>query len=292
VAVELYSLTKSFSMAGWRVAFLVGNAEIVAALTKLKSYLDYGTFPTHPDRRHRGHERGARLPEVGQRDLPARRDALCDGLNRIGWNLTPPKGTMFRVGAIPEPYREMGSLEFSPSWCPKPRWRRHPGSGSGPAGGTARAVRLIENEQRIGQARPQPSPSPHQAALTPQSRCTDSRRAQRPEGGYKGIRVFEAQRELPQLDRNARPHARTLGSTVIKTSPVVAAVHEPTVPPAVHADAPTGPVRAWTPADLAHRDGGAKSPSHADAPACSPSSSTWLSPGPCRALRAGGAAAP
>src|SRR5690349_6469790 len=109
-AVELYSMTKSFSMAGWRVAFMVGNAEVVAALTKLKSYLDYGTFqpiqiaatvtlnedPDHPR-------------EV----LPiyqARRDALCDGMARIGWEMTPPQATLFAWAPIPEPYRELGSI--------------------------------------------------------------------------------------------------------------------------------------------------------------------------------------
>ncbi len=151
-AVELYSMTKSFSMAGWRVAFLVGNQEVVQALAKLKSYLDYGTFqpiqiaatvtlnedPDHPR-------------EV----LPiyqARRDALCDGLNRIGWEIEPPRGTMFAWAPIPEPYREMGSVEFASFLVREAQVATSPGVGFGPGGDGHVRFALIENEQRIGQA--------------------------------------------------------------------------------------------------------------------------------------------
>jgi len=151
-AVELYSMTKSFSMAGWRVAFMVGNAEVVAALTKLKSYLDYGTFqpiqiaatvtlnedPDHPR-------------EV----LPiyqARRDALCDGLARIGWEMTPPQATMFAWAPIPEPYRELGSIEFASMLVREAQVAVSPGVGFGPGGDGHVRFALIENEQRIGQA--------------------------------------------------------------------------------------------------------------------------------------------
>jgi alanine-synthesizing transaminase len=151
-SVELYSMTKSFSMAGWRTAFMVGNPEIVAALTKLKSYLDYGTFqpiqiaatvtlnedPDHPR-------------EV----LPiyqARRDALCDGLDRIGWELTPPMGTMFVWAPIPEPYREMGSVEFASFLVREANVATSPGVGFGPGGDGHVRFALIENEQRISQA--------------------------------------------------------------------------------------------------------------------------------------------
>ena len=151
-AVELYSMTKSFSMAGWWVAFMVGNAEVVAALTKLKSYLDYGAFqpiqiaatvtlnedPDHPR-------------EV----LPiyqARRDALCDGLGRIGWEMTPPQATMFAWAPIPEPYREMGSIEFASMLVREAQAAVSPGVGFGPGGDGHVRFALIENEQRIGQA--------------------------------------------------------------------------------------------------------------------------------------------
>ena len=152
VAVELYSLTKSFSMAGWRVAFLVGNAEIVAALTKLKSYLDYGTFQPIQIAAIVAMNEVPDYPKWVNENYLARRDALCDGLNRIGWNLTPPQGTMFVWAPIPEPYREMGSLEFSSFLVSEAEVATSPGVGFGPGGDGHVRFALIENEQRIGQA--------------------------------------------------------------------------------------------------------------------------------------------
>ena len=152
VAVELYSLTKSFSMAGWRVAFLVGNAEIVQALTKLKSYLDYGTFQPIQIAAIVAMNEAPDYPKWVNETYLARRDALCDGLNRIGWSLTPPKGTMFVWAPIPEPYREMGSLEFSSFLVSEAEVATSPGVGFGPGGDGHVRFALIENEQRIGQA--------------------------------------------------------------------------------------------------------------------------------------------
>ncbi len=152
VAVELYSLTKSFSMAGWRVAFLVGNPEIVAALTKLKSYLDYGTFQPIQIAAIVAMNEVPDYPKWVNETYQARRDALCDGLKRIGWNLTPPKGTMFVWAPIPEPYREMGSLEFSSFLVSEAEVATSPGVGFGPGGDGHVRFALIENEQRIGQA--------------------------------------------------------------------------------------------------------------------------------------------
>ncbi|MGD0380024.1 MAG: aminotransferase class I/II-fold pyridoxal phosphate-dependent enzyme [Acidimicrobiales bacterium] len=152
VAVELYSLTKSFSMAGWRVAFMVGNAEIVAALTKLKSYLDYGTFQPIQIAAIVAMNEVPDYPKWVNENYLARRDALCDGLNRIGWNLTPPKGTMFVWAPIPEPYREMGSLEFASFLVSEAEVATSPGVGFGPGGDGHVRFALIENEQRIGQA--------------------------------------------------------------------------------------------------------------------------------------------
>jgi alanine-synthesizing transaminase len=152
VAVELYSLTKSFSMAGWRVAFLVGNAEAVAALTKLKSYLDYGTFQPIQIAAIVAMNESPDYPKWVNDTYQARRDALCDGLNRIGWNLTPPKGTMFVWAPIPEPYLEMGSLEFSSYLVSEAEVATSPGVGFGPGGDPYVRFALIENEQRIGQA--------------------------------------------------------------------------------------------------------------------------------------------
>jgi|SRR5579875_1299738 len=152
VAVELYSLTKSFSMAGWRVAFLVGNAEVVAALTKLKSYLDYGTFQPIQIAAIVAMNEAPDYPKVVNETYQARRDALCDGLARIGWHVVPPKGTMFVWAPIPEPYRAMGSLHFASFLVESAEVATSPGVGFGPGGDGHVRFALIENEQRIGQA--------------------------------------------------------------------------------------------------------------------------------------------
>jgi alanine-synthesizing transaminase len=152
VAVELYSLTKSFSMAGWRVAFLAGNRDVVAALTKLKSYLDYGTFQPIQIAAIVAMNEAPEYPKEVNGVYRARRDALCDGLNRIGWSITPPLGTMFVWAPIPEPYREMGSLEFSSFLVSEAEVATSPGVGFGPGGDGHVRFALIENEQRIGQA--------------------------------------------------------------------------------------------------------------------------------------------
>jgi alanine-synthesizing transaminase len=150
-AVELYSMTKAYSMAGWRMAYLVGKAEVVQALAKLKSYLDYGAFqpiqiaatvtlnedPDHPER--------------AQAIYQSRRDALCDGLARIGWEVEPPRGTMFLWAPIPEPYRELGSVEFASMLVKEAKVATSPGVGFGPGGDGHVRFALIENEQRIGQ---------------------------------------------------------------------------------------------------------------------------------------------
>ncbi len=104
VAVELYSMTKSYSMAGWRMAFMVGNAKVVAALTKLKSYLDYGSFQPIQIAATVTLNEAIDYPAEVCGVYQARRDALCDGLNRIGWSIEPPKGTMFAWAPIPEQY--------------------------------------------------------------------------------------------------------------------------------------------------------------------------------------------
>ncbi|MEC8974572.1 MAG: aminotransferase class I/II-fold pyridoxal phosphate-dependent enzyme [Actinomycetota bacterium] len=152
VAVELYSMTKSFSMAGWRVAFMLGNSEVVAALAKIKSYLDYGTFQpiqiaaTVTINEARDH------PKEVNKIYQSRRDTLCEGLNRIGWNMEPPKGTMFAWAPIPEPYKDMGSIEFA-SWLVKEaKVATSPGVGFGPGGEGYIRFALIENEQRTSQA--------------------------------------------------------------------------------------------------------------------------------------------
>ncbi|MGI8491632.1 MAG: aminotransferase class I/II-fold pyridoxal phosphate-dependent enzyme [Acidimicrobiales bacterium] len=151
VAVELYTMTKSFSMAGWRVAFLVGNPEIVAALTKLKSYLDYGTFQPIQIAAIVAMNEAPDYPQVVNEIYRSRRDTLCDGLNRIGWKVERPKGTMFVWAPIPEPYKEMGSLEFAKHLVVEAEVATSPGVGFGKGGEGFVRFALIENDQRVQQ---------------------------------------------------------------------------------------------------------------------------------------------
>ena len=151
-AVELYTLTKSFSMAGWRSGFLVGNPEIVAALTKLKSYLDYGTFQPIQIASIVAMNEAPNYPEEICAIYQDRRNALCDGLNRIGWDITPPRGSMFIWAPIPEPYRHLGALDFSKLLVQEADVATSPGVGFGPGGDGHVRFALIENEQRIAQA--------------------------------------------------------------------------------------------------------------------------------------------
>ena len=152
VAVELYSMTKSFSMAGWRVAFMLGNSEVIAALAKIKSYLDYGTFQPIQIAATVTINEASDHPKEVNKIYQSRRDALCDGLNRIGWSIEPPKGTMFAWAPIPEQYKHMGSIEFA-SWLVKEaKVATSPGVGFGPGGEGYVRFALIENEQRTSQA--------------------------------------------------------------------------------------------------------------------------------------------
>jgi alanine-synthesizing transaminase len=151
-AVELYSMTKSFSMAGWRVAYLVGNSEVVQALAKLKSYLDYGTFQPIQIAATVTMNEAQDYPKHVREIYQSRRDALCDGLDRIGWNFPRPRGTMFAWAPIPEPYRDMGSIEFAKMVVTDANVALSPGIGFGPGGDGYVRFALIENEQRINQA--------------------------------------------------------------------------------------------------------------------------------------------
>jgi alanine-synthesizing transaminase len=151
-AVELYSMTKSFSMAGWRVAFLVGNREVVQALAKLKSYLDYGTFQPIQIAATVTLNEAVDFPLEVLDCYQRRRDALCDGLDRIGWHIPRPRGTMFAWAPIPAAYAELGSVEFASLLVREAHVATSPGVGFGPGGEGFVRFALIENEQRIGQA--------------------------------------------------------------------------------------------------------------------------------------------
>jgi alanine-synthesizing transaminase len=152
VAVELYSMTKSFSMAGWRVAFMLGNKEVIAALAKMKSYLDYGTFQPIQIAATVTLNEVPDHPKLVNDIYQSRRDALCNGLARIGWDITPPQGTMFAWAPIPEPYRHMGSIEFASWLVTEAKVATSPGVGFGPGGEGYVRFALIENEQRTQQA--------------------------------------------------------------------------------------------------------------------------------------------
>src|SRR3954469_4262630 len=152
VAVELYTMTKSFSMAGWRVGFLVGNKEVVQALTKIKSYLDYGTFQPIQIPAIVARNEAPDYPKEVNEIYQGRRDALCDGVARIGWDIPKPKGTMFVWAPIPEPYQEIGSLDFAKMLVTDAKVAVSPGMGFGHGGEGFVRFALIENEQRIAQA--------------------------------------------------------------------------------------------------------------------------------------------
>jgi alanine-synthesizing transaminase len=152
VAVEFYSLSKSYNMPGWRVGFMCGNATLVAALARMKSYLDYGMFTPIQVAAITALEgpQGC-VAEIAERYC-SRRDVLCDGLNSVGWELEKPQGTMFVWAPIPEPYRDMGSLEFSKLLLKEAKVAVSPGIGFGEYGDDHVRFGLIENEHRTRQA--------------------------------------------------------------------------------------------------------------------------------------------
>ena len=152
VAVEQYSMTKSFSMAGWRSAFMLGNAEVVQALVKLKSYLDYGMFQPVQIAATVTMNEAPDFPDEVRATYESRCDTLIDGLARIGWDVPKPGGTMFVLAPIPEPYAEMDSVEFCSMIVRDADVALSPGVGFGPGGEGFVRFALIENEKRIQQA--------------------------------------------------------------------------------------------------------------------------------------------
>jgi alanine-synthesizing transaminase len=151
-AVELYSLTKSFSMAGWRVGFVLGRTDVVGALAKLKSYLDYGTFQPIQIAATVTLREAPEYPVEVCEIYRSRRDALCSGLARAGWHVDPPRGTMFVWAPIPERFQDLGSLEFALRLARDADVAVSPGIGFGDGGDGHVRFALVENEQRIGQA--------------------------------------------------------------------------------------------------------------------------------------------
>ena len=152
IAVESFTLSKSYNMPGWRVGFMCGNSTLIGALARMKSYLDYGMFTPI--------QVAAIAALEGPQDCVSeicelyrkRRDVLCDGLNAIGWPVERPKATMFVWAPIPEPYRALGSLEFCKKLLAEARVAVSPGIGFGEYGDDHVRFGLIENEQRTRQA--------------------------------------------------------------------------------------------------------------------------------------------
>ncbi|MES9987207.1 MAG: alanine transaminase [Candidatus Thiodiazotropha endolucinida] len=152
IAVEFYSLSKSYNMPGWRVGFMSGNKTLVAALARIKSYLDYGTFTPI--------QVAAIAALEGPQDVVKeicgmyqnRRDVLCDGLINVGWRVEKPKATMFVWAPIPDAYKSMGSLEFSKKLLSEAKVAVSPGIGFGEHGDDHVRFGLIENEHRTRQA--------------------------------------------------------------------------------------------------------------------------------------------
>ncbi|HEY6281225.1 MAG TPA: alanine transaminase [Burkholderiales bacterium] len=152
VAVEFYTLSKSYNMPGWRVGFMVGCKKLVAALARLKSYHDYGTFTPIQVASILALEGPQDCVEEIRHTYQSRRDALCKGLRAINWTVQVPKATMFVWAQIPEAYRTMGSLEFSKKLLADAKIAVSPGVGFGEYGDDHVRFALIENEARMRQA--------------------------------------------------------------------------------------------------------------------------------------------
>jgi len=152
VAVEFYSLSKTYNMPGWRMGFMVGNKDIVAALAKVKSYLDYGTFQPLQIASCAALNGPQECVEEIRLMYQSRRDVLIDGLHKMGWMAEKPKATMFVWAEIPDEFKPMGSLEFSKQMLTQGGVAVSPGIGFGDYGDEYVRIALIENEHRTRQA--------------------------------------------------------------------------------------------------------------------------------------------
>lgn len=152
IAVEFFSMSKSYNMPGWRVGFMVGNPILVNALTRMKSYLDYGTFTPIQVAAITALEEDQQCVSEICETYRNRRDVLCEGLNAAGWEVESPKGTMFVWAPIPDQFRDMGSLEFAKKLLLEAKVAASPGIGFGSYGDQFVRFALIENEHRTRQA--------------------------------------------------------------------------------------------------------------------------------------------
>lgn len=152
IAVEFFSLSKSYNMPGWRVGFCCGNPELVGALARIKSYMDYGTFTPIQVAAIAALEGDQKCVADITEMYRSRRDVMCDGLEAAGWPVERPKATMFVWARIPEQYRHMGSLEFAKKLLIEAKVAVSPGIGFGDYGDEYVRIALIENEHRTRQA--------------------------------------------------------------------------------------------------------------------------------------------
>lgn len=152
IAVEFFSLSKSYNMPGWRVGFCCGNSTLIRALGRIKSYMDYGTFTPIQVAAISALEGDQACVEQIRLQYKSRRDVLCEGLNSIGWQVSKPKATMFVWARIPEAYREEGSLEFCKRLLQDAKVAVSPGVGFGEYGDDHVRFALIENGHRTRQA--------------------------------------------------------------------------------------------------------------------------------------------
>ena len=152
VAVEFFTMSKSYNMAGWRIGFMVGNAEIVGALARIKSYHDYGTFTPIQVAAIAALDGPQDCVEEVRQKYQARRDVLAKGLHEMGWMVEVPKASMYIWAEIPEPYKALGSLEFAKKLLNEAKVAVSPGVGFGELGDDHVRFALIENEHRIRQA--------------------------------------------------------------------------------------------------------------------------------------------
>jgi alanine-synthesizing transaminase len=152
VAVEFFTMSKSYNMAGWRVGFMVGNRELVAALARIKSYHDYGTFTPIQVASVIALEGPQDCVEEVRLNYQHRRDVLCKGLHEAGWMVEVPRASMYVWAEIPEPYKHLGSLEFSKKLLAEAKVAVSPGVGFGEYGDDHVRFAMIENEQRTRQA--------------------------------------------------------------------------------------------------------------------------------------------
>ena len=152
IAVEFYSLSKTYNMPGWRVGFMCGNPTLVAALARIKSYLDYGMFTPIQVAAIAALESPVEVIDEVRETYRKRRDVLCEGLNSAGWYVEKPKATMFVWAKIPEQFQHLGSLDFAKKLLEEAKVAVSPGVGFGKYGDTHVRFSLIENQQRTRQA--------------------------------------------------------------------------------------------------------------------------------------------